>query len=113
MQEYPNHYQMKQNRLVKVQQTKGLCEICSNKANTIHHKDGSKDNHALENLIVLCKHCHSLIHADRKNNTSIFRRAYGLTLQEMSNKFGGSLTFYYNLHKKDTLKNFLESKNKA
>lgn len=111
MQEYPAHYTMKKNRLIKLQQANGLCEICHKKANTIHHKDGSKDNHSLDNLIVLCHSCHAIIDMPHKARaTSLFIREYGLSLREMSKRFGGSLTFYYQLHKKGTLKSFLEKK---
>jgi len=30
--EYPNHYEMKKNRLIKLQQTKGKCEACRKRA---------------------------------------------------------------------------------
>ena len=41
------------------------CEICqSDKPHDTHHKDFRKDNHALENLQVLCRRCHKGLHAE-------------------------------------------------
>ena len=88
--EYPNHYLMKKNRLLKLQETKAKCEICGRRANTIHHKDGSKDNHSIKNLIVLCHSCHSIIDLKRGNqggHTTKFIRKYGMTLKDMARQF--------------------------
>lgn len=42
------------------------CEMCSYNAVPeilgVHHKDGDRHNNILENLIVVCPMCHSLIH---------------------------------------------------
>src|SRR3990167_9748010 len=41
------------------------CEICgSDKPRDTHHKDFRKDNHALENLQVLCRKCHKKLHIE-------------------------------------------------
>ena len=43
------------------------CEICqSDKPCDTHHKDFRKDNHALENLQVLCRKCHKGLHAEHR-----------------------------------------------
>lgn len=70
--EYPNHYQMKKSRLVKLQETGGRCECCGKKPkNTsdleIHHKDGNKANHSPENIQLLYFKCHKKLHRGRIN----------------------------------------------
>lgn len=41
------------------------CEICqSDTPRDTHHIDFRKDNHALENLQVLCRACHKRLHAE-------------------------------------------------
>lgn len=112
---YQNHYLMKQNRLIKLQQTKSKCEVCNRRANLIHHKDGTYDNHNLENLIVLCHSCHAIIHAKRGNlnkHTSKYIREYGLTLQEISKKLHASQTTIWQWHKKKILQDRLNSLDK-
>ncbi|HDP36993.1 MAG TPA: HNH endonuclease [Candidatus Atribacteria bacterium] len=104
---YPNHYLMKKNRLIKLQQTKGKCEICNKQAYEIHHKDGTKENHLLSNLIVLCKRCHSLLHTGRKNKTSKFKRLYGMTIDELATKTGYKPGTIYRWHKQNRLAEFI------
>ena len=111
--EYPNHYEMKKNRLLKLKETKGLCEVCQKPAITIHHQDENKENHTLENLIILCQKCHALVHTGRKNKTSKFTRLYGMTLEEMSERFGGSDGYYYALYQKNKLGERLKELNKS
>ena len=41
----------------------GKCESCGGIPRDTHHKDFHKDNHSLENLIVLCRACHKNLHA--------------------------------------------------
>jgi len=46
------------------------CQICGapqDEGNTlhVHHIDGKKDNHAIDNLIALCKHCHRRTHGSK------------------------------------------------
>lgn len=113
--EYPNHAEMKRNRLIKLQETNNKCEVCGEEAHCIHHVDGSKDNHSLENLVVVCKKCHATLHAGRENGnfstrpkTSKYIREYGMTLKEMSEKYGGSPLTYFNLHKTGKLHEELE-----
>lgn len=87
--DYPNHYQMKLNRLEKLEQTKGKCEICNKEANQIHHRDGSRDNHAISNLIVLCRKHHVMVDiTNTQHKTSKYLRKYGMTLREMTEKLG-------------------------
>jgi hypothetical protein len=40
-----------------------VCELCGSKDRiTVHHKDGNPFNNNLDNLQVLCWHCHALLH---------------------------------------------------
>ncbi len=51
-------------RLIRARQ-KGLCGKCGErKPLDTHHKDGSKSNHATDNLVGLCRRCHKLAHAE-------------------------------------------------
>jgi 5-methylcytosine-specific restriction endonuclease McrA len=108
--DYPHHYEMKKNRVIKMKNTKGKCEVCGKQGQHIHHIDGSKDNHVLENLILLCVKCHGIVHNGRKNKTSKFFRLYGMTLKELAEKYGGTTAKYYDWHKKGILKDFLDTK---
>lgn len=107
--QYPNHSLMKKNRLLKLKECDGKCQVCGQKAVLIHHADEDKSNHALENLIPLCKPCHYTVHAGEPKRTSKFIRSYGISLKEMTIRFGGSSTFYYNKHKNGTLGLFLKA----
>lgn len=114
---YPNHCLLKKRRLVVLEKAKGKCKICNKKANVVHHKDGSVDNHELSNLIPICNPCHKILHIDddgiKKQATSKYIRLYGMTLGEMANDFGGSLQYYRILHQKDILTEFLEKKKQS
>jgi hypothetical protein len=94
--DYPNHYQLKLNRLEKLRQTNGKCEICHQDGNEIHHKDCDKSNHNISNLVVLCKKHHVMIdkkgiigrkHKKHKKHiflTSKYQRMFGKTLAELA-----------------------------
>jgi len=78
--EYPKHYLMKKNRLIIL--LKNLrCEICGKPAVEVHHRDGSKFNHELSNLMASCHRCNSKIRF--KPNNSKYRRLYGMSLREI------------------------------
>ena len=59
---YKNHYDMKKIRKVKMEQAGYKCELChtDNKRLQLHHKDRTKYNHNIENLLLLCTACHGL-----------------------------------------------------
>jgi len=109
--EYPNHGQMKRNRLIKLKEADGKCEVCGSDAYCIHHLDGSRDNHELENLAVVCRKCHGILHTagERANSNTKYVRLYGLTCRQMSEKYGGTSSRYHYLHIHNRLKDFLES----
>ena len=102
--EYKNHYQMKINRLEKLKQTKGKCEVCEIDAKMIHHNDENKNNHAISNLTVLCNKHHVLIHnIDEKKpyKTSKFIRKYGMTIREMIQRTNKSGYYIFKILKSD------------
>jgi len=60
---YKNHSLMKRNRLIKLAQDP-ICEFChAAPSKMVHHKDGSKTNHAVENFLAVCSQmCHLKVH---------------------------------------------------
>jgi len=58
---------MKKARVEKLKETKGICECCGKQGNQIHHIDESKDNHRMDNLLIVCKPCHTILHSKEKN----------------------------------------------
>jgi len=96
--EYPNHYEMKKNRLIVLKKANYICSYCGNKATEIHHVDLSKDNHSLDNLKSACHKCNVRLH--NKTKTSKYIRFYGKTLVELSNILGVSRHTILKRHKK-------------
>lgn len=47
-----------------------ICQRCHNGSNgrelDVHHKDGNKNNNALDNLITLCRSCHTEVDNERR-----------------------------------------------
>ena len=111
--EYPNHGEMKRNRLIKLREAEGRCEVCGEEAFCVHHLDESKDNHDLDNLAVVCKKCHQVLHNENlpgmTRRTTKYIRLYGMSLREMTDKFGGTPTRYLYFHKQGLLKQYLEN----
>jgi len=62
--DYPNHAEFKRARVEVLQRSKGKCEICGKLATVVHHIDGDKSNHSLDNLIAVCSNCHSSLHRE-------------------------------------------------
>lgn len=116
---YPNHYQLKKNRILWLQQNGTVCKVCNKKQVAhIHHIDGSKDNHALDNLVGVCAKCHSIVHSVEYHEPlqsnlrrSKYRCLYGMTLNQIVTKYGGTSTTYIKMHQNGTLKTFLEHPN--
>ena len=127
--EYPNHWQFKKARIESLKKTGGKCGVCGNTADVVHHIDGSKTNHEIDNLVPLCDSCHWAAHAEefriingkpmktkRPSTTSVFRRIYGHTVDELASIVGRSHSFVFNLHYDDPKrlkKMILESENKV
>ena len=55
--QYPGHYILKKNRLVRLKQAGNKCEDCRAFANRVVRRDGSASNHAVENLKAVCRKC--------------------------------------------------------
>jgi len=79
---YPDHYQLKKNRLLVLNSAGWICAKCGGKANSVIHKDGSRDNHEIANLEARCNNCIDQKRAKKK--TSKFIRIYGNTLKEIA-----------------------------
>jgi hypothetical protein len=119
--EYPDHYLMKKIRIELLKRCRGKCEICGNPVHEIHHIDESKNNHDIENLLAVCKKCHSFLHAKFspkekriKSNTK-YTREFGLSLSDMAEIFGTNpTTIWYWIKspiKREWLKKQLSNKN--
>ena len=106
--QYPNHYLLKKNRLIRLEEENYRCEFCSKKTNTVFHKDGSKSNHSRKNLSVACRKC-GLKHFRNPNSTSKYLRKYGITLREMVKRYGRNSSHYTSLHKRGKLRKFLRT----
>lgn len=83
-----NHYIGNQDRSKILSRDNNRCQLCNKTTSlVIHHKDGSgkKDspNHAFENLIVLCRPCHSSLHLVSMfcTNSKLFFELYHLLTQ--------------------------------
>lgn len=79
--EYPNHSQMKKNRLEVLKEASYICHFCGKYANKIHHKDLSKDNHSKKNIVPCCNQCNSSIR--HKPNTSKYKRSFSYSHKEL------------------------------
>lgn len=104
--EYPNHHIMKKNRKILLSQHK-YCQNCKTAlAVEVHHIDESKDNHNIENLMVVCSKCNSNL--STKVRTSKYRRLYGWSLKEMGEMCGiPEYNIYYRLNKNKQIKTLL------
>jgi hypothetical protein len=105
---YPNHYTMKALRKIKVRETGGRCELCGAEGRHLHHKDGSKDKHSLENFTFLCIKCHSKQHLGRRN-ASQYKRVYGISAAELADRFHVSVDAIRWWHKKGVLQGIISS----
>lgn len=73
---FPNYQTFKlKNKLIKSGLKQNVCEICGiSEWNgkpinmELHHKDGNKHNHSLDNLQMLCPNCHSQTETFRAKN---------------------------------------------
>jgi hypothetical protein len=109
VQQYPNHRLMQKNRLIKLESINYICEECGDKATEVHHKDKTKINHDIENLIGLCHKCHMSVYHSQKHKSKC-RELFGMTLKEMSNKYDKSIQVLSYHIKKNDLKKYLNKK---
>jgi 5-methylcytosine-specific restriction endonuclease McrA len=102
--EYPNHYEMKKNRLIVLKKANYICQFCGKHANEVHHLDMSKNNHKKENLTACCRKCNSQIRNPKHKNASKFRKLYGKNLQELSITLKKSVKTISNMHNNGKIK---------
>jgi hypothetical protein len=88
---YSNHYQLKLNRKAKLKECDNKCMTCGaeNVILNASRLDGDKNNHDMDNLIMLCSKCMG------GKASSKYKRMYGSTLNELCHEFGVSLTTLY------------------
>lgn len=110
--DYPHHSLMKRNRLKKLQQVHGICEICKKaKATNIHHIDESKDNHDISNLLAVCKKCHVALHIDnmsKPRKKTKFIKIYGKSVFDMAGQLNTKDGRIRYLHAQGLLERALE-----
>ena len=108
---YPNQYEMKKNRLIVLKKSKGKCVICEKRAQVVHHDDFSLDNHSVDNLMPLCHKCHKIVHCNEVGySTSKYKRIYGLTQTQLSERLDVSKGKIYELHILGELKQVIEKR---
>jgi RecJ-like exonuclease len=91
---------MKKLRKEVLEEAGYICEKCGGRADRIHHKDFDKSHQAKENYMPICHGCNLKFH-------SKYRWLYGLTLQEMADKYGGGPSKYSLLESQGRLKEYL------
>ena len=98
--EYPNHILLKQRRLDVLCEAKGRCAVCKEMAQVVHHVDGDKSNHDIQNLVALCNPCHRAVHKDEwgeaQCGTSKYIRKYGMTQAQLAICLDVSVTTIHN-----------------
>lgn len=79
------------------------CDACDSESNIeVHHITGDRTDNSLENLVPLCKSCHSKVHRDApqpfSNNRVMALREQLLPREERSEKEGGDqVNTYYSI----------------
>ena len=105
--EYPNHYELKKNRLIVLENSNWVCKYCGGKADRVHHRDKTKRNHKLNNLAPSCATCNS--QRMDENNRRYFVSKYGMSSIEISRKTGLSRNELNTAYDNNKLKNILLS----
>jgi cytochrome c2 len=92
--EYKDHSTLKRHRLIILEKATYKCSECNKKATVVHHLDGSKDNHSLENLMALCQKCHTGIYHKGSNGR---KPKYGkISVRKIAVEAGCSFSTAYN-----------------
>jgi len=91
--EYLNHAELKRMRVKVLERAKGKCEICGKPAKIIHHINGDKSNHSINNLIALCNDCHVPLHREDSFIPNLGRPLKyslicGMSIKKISKIFG-------------------------
>jgi len=125
---YPNHYILKKNRKIRLEEEHYRCQLCKSDARLTHHFDENRSNHDPSNLVVLCQSCHMTYfhNPGRPKKTkppkpakikkepklyqrkySKFFRVYGMTLKQISEHLNFSCSHIYDLYRQDKLNSYL------
>lgn len=59
---YPKVTKLKLNQQITRDRYNRKCTICGSDTTLVHHIDGTKTNHELDNLTLLCYSCHTHTH---------------------------------------------------
>ena len=55
---YKNYSRLKQARIIALERFNWNCALCGKETKCIHHLDGTKSNHKIDNLLPVCQKCH-------------------------------------------------------
>jgi len=102
--DYPNHHELKKNRLIVLEKANFICQYCGRKADRVHHRDLSRDNHSIKNLTPSCARCNSNMRRS-KTNTSKYVKIYGARAQDIATWLDYSPGNVSRLHKEGKLAN--------
>ena len=107
---YPMYHIMAISRLKRMKIAKGRCEICGERGDVLHHRDFKTTNHRISNLILLCVHCHEVIHHPHKEVVYVLHykyergrnwrksakitRLFGLTISQLVHKYGKTAPYW-------------------
>ena len=81
---YPNHHRLKKNRLIVLEKNNWTCKYCGGKADRVHHRDKTNNNHEINNLAPSCAKCNS----DRMSeDRRYFIRDYGISCKKIAEEF--------------------------
>ena len=69
---YPRCAEFKVNRLVVLNEADWVCYECGRDADRAHHIDFSKDNHAINNLLPVCRSCHKKLHRNKERLEEVY-----------------------------------------
>lgn len=70
----PYTYSFRRKKRKVVLERDKICQLCSQDFDLIvHHIDYNKSNNTLDNLIVLCRKCNSMVNKNRKFYTKLFK----------------------------------------
>lgn len=83
--QYPNHSEMKRNRLFVLKRDKYTCRYCGAFTNEIHHIDNSKSNHSVDNLTACCRSCNLKKAGPHRSK---YQAIYGMKLKDIAKKLG-------------------------
>ncbi len=91
---YPKPGLLIKNRKIILKQFP-ICQVCkSKKSEEAHHKDLSRDNHSIENLLAVCKKCHNDFKYQKRNLN--YDKLNGLSARKIASNIQRSETYVRN-----------------